>query len=151
MRELQAQGRFEDATAVLLLSDFSAAEPKAPLAGHATVTAAKPLNAYTLPAYYEMVKHPSDVQIWFKATEVMKKPGYKGVKVEWYARNRKPKKATASSIQGLDISQGYYKQMKGALPLEVLARLRDAWCPRGACLPSFAVNEGYGGYPQHST
>ena len=111
---------------MLLLSDFSAAEPKALLAGHATVTAAKPLNAYTLPAYYEMVKHPSDVQIWFKATEVMKKPGYKGVKVEWYARDRKPKKATASSIQRLDISQGYYKQIKeDALPLEVLAQFEE--------------------------
>lgn len=77
-----------------------------------------------LPHFYEMVKHPSDSNIWFKATEELKKPGYKGFVVEWYLGDRKPKKAKASTIQKLDVSQGYYKQIaERDLPPEVQERL----------------------------
>lgn len=89
-------------------------------------TLSKGTSDYALPAFYEMVKHPSDQRIWFLATEEMKKPGYKGLLVVWRLGDRKPKKAKQSSIQGLDISQGYYKRIaQDALPLEVLARFEE--------------------------
>lgn len=83
-------------------------------------------DAYALPAYYEMKKIASNMQLWFKALEETKKPGYKGLKVEWYAGDRKPTKAKHSSILGIDIRDGYYKRIDPSeLPPEVFVRFED--------------------------
>jgi hypothetical protein len=83
-------------------------------------------SVHGLPYFYEMIKHPSDVNIWFKATEEMKKPGYKGLAVWWDIGARKPKKAKQSSLQRLDIDQGYYKRIRETdLPVEVRQRFDE--------------------------
>ena len=79
-----------------------------------------------LPRFYELIRRPSDARIWFKATEELKKPGYKGLQVVWYAGDRKPKKAKQSTIHRIDIAQGAYKQMAEAdLPPEVHERFYE--------------------------
>lgn len=81
---------------------------------------------YALPAFYELIRRPSDAQIWFKATEELKKPGYKGLQVVWYAGDRKPKKAKQSTIQRIDIDQGAYRQITAdKLPAEVFTRFEE--------------------------
>ena len=79
-----------------------------------------------LPLFYELVRRPSDAQIWFKATEELKKPGYKGLQVVWYASDRKPKKAKQSTVPRIDIDQGAYRQItEAALPPEVHERFYE--------------------------
>ena len=85
------------------------------------------LSEYSaLPRFYELVRRPSDAQIWFKATEELKKPGYKGLQVVWYAGDRKPKKAKQSTIHRIDIDQRAYRQItEAALPPEVHERFYE--------------------------
>lgn len=84
------------------------------------------INAYALPAYYEMKQIASNFRLWFKALEETKKPGYKGLKVEWTLGDRKPTKAKHSSIHSIDIRDGYYKRIDPAeLPPEVFVRFED--------------------------
>ena len=83
-------------------------------------------NAYALPAYYVMKQLASNFRLWFKAIEETKKPGYKGLKVEWYLGDRKPTKAKQSSIHSIDIRDGYYKRIDPSeLPPEVFVRFED--------------------------
>jgi hypothetical protein len=83
-------------------------------------------SVHGLPHFYAMVKHPSDSNLWFKATEEMKKPGYKGLLVVWYVGDRKPKKAKQGALQRLDIDQGYYKRIRETdLPVEVRQRFDE--------------------------
>lgn len=86
-----------------------------------------PLSEYSaLPRFYEMIRRPRDSQIWFKANEELKKPGYKGLQVVWNTGDRKPKKAKQSTIQRIDIDQGTYKQVAEAdLPPEVHERFYE--------------------------
>jgi len=119
---LAGQRQFDKATQVLLLSNWTEGSVKEELAEFQRVSG----NPYALPAFYELVKHASDQQIWFKATEPMKKPGYKGLVVVWWSGKRKPDKAKQSTIQQIEISQGAYKQIsKDALPPEVRARFEE--------------------------
>ncbi len=84
------------------------------------------LEDYAPPPFYlEMVKHPSDVLIWFLATAETKQ-GYKGLQVEHWLGERKPKKAVQKTIQRLEINQGYWKKVKKSdLPSEVLNRFAE--------------------------
>lgn len=83
-------------------------------------------GGYALPAFYELVKHASDQRVWFKALEAMKKPGYKGLTVVWWDRERKPKKPKQASIQDFEISNGFFKRVDPHdLPDEVLARFEE--------------------------
>jgi hypothetical protein len=83
-------------------------------------------NAYALPAYYEMKQLASNFRLWFKALEETKKPGYKGLKVEWDLGARKPTKAKQSSILSIDIRDGYYKRIDPSeLPPEVFVRFEE--------------------------
>lgn len=127
VRNIRQERGMEDATKAFLKA-VNQAPASERAAFYALIDARDPapkqLSEYApLPRFYKMVKHPSDMNIWFKATEELKKPGYKGIKVEWYLGDRKPKKAKASTIHGLDISQGYYKQVaEQELPPEVAER-----------------------------
>lgn len=83
-------------------------------------------DTYALPAYYEFSKlRAVDWRLWFKALEekTSNPPGYKGLKVEWYLGDRKPKKPTRSSVHSIDIRDGYYTRIDpSALPPEVFVR-----------------------------
>lgn len=83
-------------------------------------------NAYALPAYYALKPLSSNWRLWFKALEETKKPGYKGLKVEWAFDDKKPTKAKQSSIHSIDIRDGHYKRIDPSeLPPEVFVRFEE--------------------------
>lgn len=120
--QIVRQIREEHGVRVLEPPKFSEAVRDAPVEVRQKLFAGR---EYSLPAFYQASTR--DSRWWFMATEEMKKPGYKGLQVVWDAGDRKPKKAKQSSIQRMEISSGFYKQIaQYELPREVRARLEEA-------------------------
>jgi hypothetical protein len=73
-------------------------------------------------SYLELVKHASDLKMWFRITGTTKK-GFKGQQVAHWLGDRKPEKSKQAFVQQIELDQGHWKVIQARdLPPEVLAR-----------------------------